>query len=337
MDRLLGFRVSGDLQNLLEIYSGPLKPQHRPLQAMTAELRPFHSLPSDGITLHSQALKKLSRSLAALLPRISRIGQAQLLRRAIANQLFFSSRLDSNLLSCSLGALNDSIMADIHQHYRDPEKYPFPQSDNDLLPELNDYLQASGMTDPLTQIYITSEPKEVRPSVLSPSVSWTYGARSCSLLSSLLPPPPPPPLSVHAAPQNLPLLLVLFVLHHLPNMIWDNAFGSLVAVRDRKGVRAQIDGAPIVAGIATLLKQFHPDYTNKFVGMLAQYVRSVVHLAFSKSSDVSRLPYSVTNVLLFFKLFCKFASIPFKALEGYLPTYLFCCITSAPVARKKGK
>ena len=82
------------------LYDTPMKPQHRPLAQMTAELRPFHSLPAAGVTLHSQALRKLQRSLAAMLPMISRIGQSQLLRRAIANQLFFAARTDSNLLSC---------------------------------------------------------------------------------------------------------------------------------------------------------------------------------------------------------------------------------------------
>lgn len=61
---------------------------------------------------------------------------------------------------------------------------------------------------------------------------------------------------------------------------------------------------------------------------LRRYVRSVVHLAFSKNSTSSELPYQVTNVLLFFKLFCNFANVPFKALEGFLPTYLFCALTS---------
>ena len=164
-DRLLGFRISNELQRLMTFYDSPMKPHHRPLAAMTVELRPFHSLHMDGVTLHSQALRKLQRTLAALLPKISRIGQSQLLRRAIANQLFFAARTDSNLLSCSLTAFNDAVMTDIHEHYRDPTAHPFPQADNPLLPELNEYLQASGMTDPFTQIYITTLPKEVRSCV----------------------------------------------------------------------------------------------------------------------------------------------------------------------------
>ena len=61
-------------------------------------------------------------------------------------------------------------------------------------------------------------------------------------------------------------------MQHLPDMVWDDAFGTLVAKRDKKGVRARIDGAPLIAGIATILKQFHPGYTNDFVAMLSQYV-----------------------------------------------------------------
>ena len=37
-----------------------------------------------------------------------------------------------------------------------------------------------------------------------------------------------------------------------------------------------VDGAPFVAGIVTLLKQFHSENTDQFLALLGQYVRSLI-------------------------------------------------------------
>lgn len=46
-----------------------------------------------------------------------RIGQAQLLRKQLSNELHFTARMDSSLLSGALRALNQSLLADVLEHY----------------------------------------------------------------------------------------------------------------------------------------------------------------------------------------------------------------------------
>jgi WASH complex subunit strumpellin len=43
-----------------------------------------------------------------------------------------------------------------------------------------------------------------------------------------------------------------------------------------KKVTDPLDGPPLVVGIFTLLKQFHSENTNFYLGFLSQYVRSMV-------------------------------------------------------------
>ena len=67
-------------------------------------------------TLTLQLRREFDEQLGAVLS----IGQEQLLRRQISNELNFSCQLDSNLLCVALKAMNKSLMLDIKAHYRNP-------------------------------------------------------------------------------------------------------------------------------------------------------------------------------------------------------------------------
>ena len=44
----------------------------------------------------------------------------------------------------------------------------------------------------------------------------------------------------------------------------------------------QIDSAPFVVGMITVLKQFHSEYTEQFLACCGQYVRSLIEVTASK-------------------------------------------------------
>jgi len=88
------------------------------------------------------------------------IGQMQLLRRQIANNLNFTCKLDSNTLFCALDAANKAVLKDIQQHYLNPEDKPYPDEENPLLSELSQYVENIGISDPFSKIYITTAPLE---------------------------------------------------------------------------------------------------------------------------------------------------------------------------------
>ena len=50
------------------------------------------------------------------------------------------------------------------------------------------------------------------------------------------------------------------------------SLGEMIA----KKPGADLDGAPFVTGIFTLLKQFHSEITDQFLAVMGQYVRSLV-------------------------------------------------------------
>jgi WASH complex subunit strumpellin len=137
--------------------------------------------------------------------------------------------------------------------------------------------------------------------------------------------------------ESLPVLLMFFIVTYMSKMQWDEEFATLVR---RKPVFA-IDGMPLVVGISTLLKQFHPSYTRQLLAYLGQFVRATMNsvlkadfaaLAASKGGPV---PLEVTNTLLFIDMLCKVSKIPRSAVAEFIPSYIFDAVTLPEVVDKK--
>eukprot|EP01052_Picozoa_sp_SAG31_P024513 SAG31_NODE_2091_length_6465_cov_2.429626_6_plen_233_part_00 len=97
---------------------------------------------------------------------IEKVSPCIQLRRLIANELNFSCQLDSNVLFCALNTVNKSTLADVRAHYARPEHRKIPGEDSPLIPGLTAFLEASGLNDPLTKIYVTTEALDLFPFVI---------------------------------------------------------------------------------------------------------------------------------------------------------------------------
>jgi len=117
---------------------------------------------------------------------------------------------------------------------------------------------------------------------------------------------------------HIALWLTLFLVHHMGKLVYDSDFGSLIK---RRGADS-LDGVPLVFGIATLLKQLHPNTTKQLLAYIGQYVRTAVFHCFS-SSKPSPLGVDVVNMLLFVQQLCRVAKIPNRVLDPFIPSYVF--------------
>eukprot|EP00941_MAST-03F_sp_MAST-3F-sp1_P002473 g2473.t1 len=249
LDTVLAFRIVRDLQRLTGVHQAAIQ-DGGILQFLTdAEdaLSPFHSVPISAKKVYASLEKKLRPHLDKTLEFVLRVGQAQLLRKSLRNELNFTAKLDSQLLYSTLEAFNDSLLTDINAHYKDQKK-PYPDATvNPVLSDVGAYLEAAGMYDPLQKIYVTMKPL-----------------------------------------SGFPIFLFTFVIYHLPQLVYDPHFGSLIRIKSK----IQLDGAPLVVGITCVLKQLHPTYTKQFIGLIGQYVRSSVHVTMTgkQSRKVKSLP-----------------------------------------------
>jgi len=169
IDKLLCFMVVHRLQRLLANYRSLASAECAPILAhFKRSMEPLNGLPDDAHALYAKALELMPSAVwDSLLPTVTLLGQAQLLRRQIGVEASTSCKLDSNSLSCALEATNFSVMTDVRAHYLQPDTAPYPGDKNtQLVPQLSQYLTTTGIHQPITQIYITTDPLADLPGLL---------------------------------------------------------------------------------------------------------------------------------------------------------------------------
>jgi WASH complex subunit strumpellin len=152
------------------------------------------------------------------------------------------------------------------------------------------YSCVAGINNPLTKIYITSEPLE-----------------------------------------HFPLVLFFFVLQYASKL----GYNARTSTLENKDKSLPLDGAPLVVGVITLLKQFHSLHTHTFLAYLGQYVRAhvsaspagaagggVAPTAAGAAGKVALTP-EVTSVLLFLEDYCRFSHTSRHAVDAFIPSYIF--------------
>jgi WASH complex subunit strumpellin len=122
--------------------------------------------------------------------------------------------------------------------------------------------------------------------------------------------------------EGLPILLLLFVITYVPKLSYNAMFGSLSKTKNGY----PIDGWPLIAGISTLLKQYHPSYSKSFLAYMGQFVRVSITAYFErkqvKKEVVSRLTEDLRSSFVFINQFCDMGSIPKTALHEHIPQYM---------------
>eukprot|EP00069_Balaena_mysticetus_P012084 bmy_07434T0 len=232
LDRLLCFMIVKELQNFLSMFQKIIlrdRTVQDTLKTLMNAISPLKSIVANSNKIYFSAIAKTQKIWTAYLEAIMKVGQMQILRQQIANELNYSCRFDSKHLAAALENLNKALLADIEAHYQDPS-LPYPKEDNTLLYEITAYLEAAGIHNPLNKIYITTK---------------------------RLP--------------YFPVVNFLFLIAQLPKLQYNKNLGMVC----RKPADP-VDWPPLVLGLLTLLKQFHSRYTEQFLALIGQFIRSTV-------------------------------------------------------------
>lgn len=282
VDRLYSFMIVRILQRFSDTYRRVMKVD-KVLKAVAmqtaAELEPLTSMPNNSKTVYGNAANKMGKFLQSFTEYIVRLGQLQLLRRLIGNELSFRCKLESYNLANTLKSMNKAVLFDVENHYRDKERFPYPSDENPLMFEISTYLETSGMNEPFQKIYITTKPLD-----------------------------------------EFPLLMFLYVISELPKFSYDAKTGAFMCKLNNE----PLDGTPFVIGIITMLKQFHVAHTQTFLAYLGQYLRSTINsVALNSQSKPPVFGTEIINTLLFLEEFCKYSTVPRKAIDAVLPPFVF--------------
>ncbi|XP_012862013.1 WASH complex subunit 5 [Echinops telfairi] len=277
LDRLLCFMIVKELQNFLSMFQKIIlrdRTVQDTLKTLMNAVSPLKSIVANSNKIYFSAIAKTQKIWTAYLEAIMKVGQMQILRQQIANELNYSCRFDSKHLAAALENLNQALLADIEAHYQDPS-LPYPKEDNTLLYEITAYLEAAGIHNPLSKIYITTK---------------------------RLP--------------YFPIVNFIFLIAQLPKLQYNKNLGMVC----RKPADP-VDWPPLVLGLLTLLKQFHSRYTEQFLALLGQFVRSTVEQC--TSQKIPEMPADVVGALLFLEDYVRYTKLPRRVAEAHVPNFIF--------------
>eukprot|EP01028_Stygiella_incarcerata_P009464 TRINITY_DN449_c0_g1_i1.p1 TRINITY_DN449_c0_g1~~TRINITY_DN449_c0_g1_i1.p1 ORF type:complete len:1158 (-),score=300.28 TRINITY_DN449_c0_g1_i1:279-3752(-) len=289
MDQLASFMIVKDCKMFIQRYRRDIeKPGAEFLNAIMSRLIPLTGVSVMAERTYSDVLTRFSKVWPALATLATRIGQKQLIRQKIANELNFSCKLDSNMLCLALDVLNRSLLSDVDMHYKSPETHPYPPDDSRLLSELSEYLENAGLSHPFTKIYVTCEPLEhvaftVFMLVVSQMEKLSFEKKLDTLTCQLKEDP------IDGLPFVVGVITILKQFHSSNRTRFLTLIGQYV--RNRVHVLS-VDEAK--------LKKKK-----------------------KKKLDTADIPTSVVNVLHFLELFCRMAPLDRKVIENHIPAFLF--------------
>jgi len=131
---------------------------------------------------------------------------------------------------------------------------------------------------------------------------------------------------------HIALWLAALVFTYIPKFAYDRDFDTLVRTKSNY----EIDGAPFVVGIATILKQLHPTVTQQLLLYVGQYIRLHVAAYFSGAPKSSGVGPEVLNALLFVRKLGAVAVVPAAVMERCVPGYILeaAILTETPPAAR---
>ncbi|KAJ1194016.1 hypothetical protein NDU88_003311 [Pleurodeles waltl] len=276
LDRLLCFMIVKELQSFLGLFHKTIlrdKTVQDSLRALQKAVNPLKGIVANSSKVYSAAIAKTQRIWTGYLDAIMKVGQMQILRQQIANELNYSCKFDSKHLAAALENFNEAILADIQAHYQDPSQ-PYPKEDNSLLYEITAYLEAAGNHNPLNKIYITTK-------------RLSY----------------------------FPVVIFVFLIAQLPKLQYIKNLGMTC-----KKPADQVDWPPLVLGILTLLKQFHSRYTEQFLALIGQFIRSTMEQC--TSQKVPEMPADVVGALMFLEDYVRNTKLPRRVIEAHVPNFI---------------
>uniref|UniRef100_A0AAZ3PJR4 WASH complex subunit 5 n=1 Tax=Oncorhynchus tshawytscha TaxID=74940 RepID=A0AAZ3PJR4_ONCTS len=102
-----------------------------------------------------------------------------------------------------------------------------------------------------------------------------------------------------------PIVNFLFIIAQLPKLQYSKNQGMTC----RKATDP-VDWSPLVLGLLTLLKQFHSRYTEQFLALIGQFIRSIMEQC--TSQKIPDMPSDVVGALMFLEDYVRYTKLPRK-------------------------
>eukprot|EP00042_Codosiga_hollandica_P055847 m.790919 g.790919 ORF g.790919 m.790919 type:complete len:340 (-) comp59208_c1_seq1:436-1455(-) len=280
LDRFLSCKIVKKLQTFQQFYTRQLmenKPIRQLLFDLEKAIEPIAVFPEHP-KVYDAIMSKLPKQWALISEFITEVGQLQLIRRLIANELRTACEFDSKMLFGALSSFNETIISDVEAHYADPT-LPYPGGDEGkLFVSTTEFSETAGLHDPMGKIYVITQKSD-----------------------------------------KIALVMFLFTLTQLARLKYEKNVSSFITRKQDDG----IDGVPVVNGLVTLMKQYHPTHMHQYLGFLSQYIRSSIGRPEDRPKVGLVLSAEAMQALAFLDELAAYSKIERTVIQSYIPSYVF--------------
>ncbi|KAF3323570.1 WASH complex subunit strumpellin [Carex littledalei] len=116
------------------------------------------------------------------------------------------------------------------------------------------------------------------------------------------------------APNYLSRIASLLSIYQMGRYVFDAHLGTLTS----RSKKSQKDFSPLMIGLGTLLRQFHPSYMTQYIQFMAQYVHTM-EASFVATDEPNKVAINhaceVAKAVFWLRSFCKYMGISENVVE----------------------
>eukprot|EP00592_Proboscia_alata_P012894 CAMPEP_0194388630 /NCGR_PEP_ID=MMETSP0174-20130528/99600_1 /TAXON_ID=216777 /ORGANISM="Proboscia alata, Strain PI-D3" /LENGTH=1144 /DNA_ID=CAMNT_0039180103 /DNA_START=303 /DNA_END=3734 /DNA_ORIENTATION=- len=165
LQHLISFRILFELKRFSKYYSGTVNQSAVLLEYIRDGLFPEWKTPEGAASFYARAVSNTERFALPVMTCLRRLGQLQLLRKMIREELWHSSQLESNISSVLL-TFDKALLDGIKSAFHTSSHGSIPKENKPIIRDISQILSSNGVGDPLSTIFILSGPLEGLPELL---------------------------------------------------------------------------------------------------------------------------------------------------------------------------
>jgi len=311
----LGFMVTAQLHHFVRAYSAIVSGDLlAALDQLADAVAPLSTLPDKPHKQYERIASLAPRLMAEMHETVRRCGAAQLLRAHVGAALVGATRIDCSLLHTVLATADAALLTHLRDDAANRDKAEAARRRQATGGGAADVAGGDGAAVVSTPtggaLLLDTAPATTSSEAAADLTAYLDAAGISAPKEQVLVVAPPLP--------RLPLTLAVFTYMQLQRVAWSP---QLAALTDQKGklTDESIDGVPLVVGVASVLRQFHPETASQYVEHLTQLARALLHTAFTGSSSAKMTePHADTQALVhYLELFSRHTGIDVPGLRLY--------------------
>ena len=289
LDTLICYRLATGMKKFSKMYHRLCEPSsstRNMLDRFCTEMGDYSTITETTARLFENVMGNAGVMIKTLVQIIENLGHMQLIRKTILQQLSFVSKVESKGLYQAIDNFNKALILQMDQFLRKKEEDDPDKQREEQEQFMNLIEDISKYSD---RLGLTNPLHKIYTRI---KFELPYFAA----------------------------VLSLCVIHVLSQLTYERKFVALIKKKGGVGT----DSMVFLAGVLTVLKHMHSEYTKEMIAFLTMYAKAIiVRNAKQPGKKTGRIPIQATNVLCFLEELCKMSGYPLELIKRYISRYFF--------------